>query len=86
MRFVVSLLLGVCGFLLSGQAGFAQSIVGQDETFDNDNVQSAINGGVIDRVISGTAESERSDAGKSPLCRDSIIWVKADDRGDAIGW
>jgi filamentous hemagglutinin family protein len=32
MRFVVSLLLGVCGFLLSGQAGFAQSIVGQDET------------------------------------------------------
>ncbi len=32
MRFVVSLLLGVCGFLLSGQAGYAQSIVGQDET------------------------------------------------------
>jgi filamentous hemagglutinin family protein len=32
MRFVVSLLLGVCGFLLSGQAGFGQSIVGQDET------------------------------------------------------
>ncbi len=48
MRLVVSLWLSVCGLLLSGQAGLAQAIVGQDATIvDSMGNSSTITGGEL---------------------------------------